>query len=392
MTSLGYGPIIPRPDEAALAPAGAGELRELRTLARRLAGRRVLFLTLDRDGGTTGACVRVLRHLGVDAQWLVVESAADRAALAEVEDQREWMATSFRIACDIPGTWDVGVVAGRELAGIAAVASERAGAWVMAWGEADTDLGAAWPSWCLPAFARFVLDRAAIDPAAAANVELPVKRARRECRALGIDPDRGLLCQVSGPGELDRAGGALAAYWRIKEALPAVQLALACPLPPETDAARGQWRRLQAQASEDPDVHLLSSGRPEHVNAVRTCAGVVLAGVTRPAFGPGAAEAAYRGKPVIARRGGSADNVVEYGLTGYLTDSPGDSVAWAIDLLAHPRRAAKLGRAGRRRVERDLLLHRLVRDWLRLIDELASPRGRRRAASWLPSPGPLVRS
>ncbi len=120
-------------------------------------------------------------------------------------------------------------------------------------------------------------------------------------------------------------------------------------------------------------MHLFSSGRREHVNFARTRADVVLSGVSRPAFGVEAAEAAFKGRPVVARRGGAADAVA-----ACLTDGIEDTAERVLDQLADPRRAAALVREGRARAP---LLPRLVRDWRRLLDALAStPRGRGGAA------------
>jgi hypothetical protein len=403
---LGYGPIMPRLDEESLAHAGAALTRELRSLTQRLRGRRVLFLTRARKGDlasqSTGACVRMMRHLGVEAQWYFVEAAEDREALAAVDDRGRWLAASFRVACALPGGWDVGVGVGRELAGVAAAAADRARSWALACQYPDTGLDDDWLAVCVPALDRIVLDHPgpargervsfiapALDPAAAANVELAPGEARRRCQELDLDPDRPLLCQIVGYDSWDPAEGLLGAYWRIKDALPKVQLALACPLPPRDDAERRLWRNLQAQASEDPDVRLINSGRPEHVNAVRSCADVVISGVSLPAFGLEAAEAKYKRKPVIARRGGSADAVIEHGVTGFLTETPADTAHRALTLLRDPRLAARLGAAGDARLRKTSLLPRLTRDWLRLLDQLAGAPPRGNAVSRPPARGGL---
>jgi trehalose synthase len=387
--SLGYGPIIPRPTEESLAYAPAALKRELRTLAHRIRDRRILFLTRagsgDRASQDASGCVRVMRHLGVDVHWFFVRSADDHDALGRVEDRSEWMTASFRVACRLPGTWDVAVVLGPELAGVAAVGGERARAWVIGCQQPEVDLDAEWLASCLPAVSCVVVDhpqravsattrviRGAIDPVAPANLEMDPRDARRRCRELDIDPGRRLLCQITGYGSWEPLQGVLDAYWKIKDAMPAIQLALACPLPPTTDDQRTLWRRLQAHASEDPDIHLLSTGRPERVNAVRSCADVVISGVALPAHGPEAAEAKFKRKPVIACRGGSADHVIEHGVAGYLTDSIDDTVRRALELLNNPMHARRLGRAGYTHVRKSLLLPTRTRNWLRLLNDLVA--------------------
>lgn len=83
-------------------------------------------------------------------------------------------------------------------------------------------------------------------------------------------------------------------------------------------------------------------------------------------------EAMACARPVVATDVNGCPVIVENGVTGYLVP-PGDPRAWAgrvLNLVDHPSRAARMGRAGRRRVERDFSLQVVVPRIERLYTEL----------------------
>ena len=109
----------------------------------------------------------------------------------------------------------------------------------------------------------------------------------------------------------------------------------------------------------------------------------IYAGMTRQTereaegFGIALVEAQACGKPVVAGRGGGTADAVSDGETGLLVD-PLDSgaVAAAVNaLLADSSRAAAMGAAGRRAVERYYNWDRVIAD-LRAIGEAMGPVGR----------------
>lgn len=74
------------------------------------------------------------------------------------------------------------------------------------------------------------------------------------------------------------------------------------------------------------------------------------------------AEAAAAGKPAIGGRSGGAFDAIAEGVTGILVDpfSPQEIVQAAVDLLLDEKKAARMGEAGRRRVEEEL-------DWGKIL-------------------------
>jgi hypothetical protein len=124
--------------------AGQDLTEELAALGRRLAGLRVLHLsssdaTTDPVSADLPAVVALERELGLESSWLVPRSDADMRGATRANhwwpqpsqsEWSSWLSSNFRAARDISGTWDVAVVHGPALAGVAGIGEEKAGVWL----------------------------------------------------------------------------------------------------------------------------------------------------------------------------------------------------------------------------------------------------------------------
>ncbi len=124
-------------------------------------------------------------------------------------------------------------------------------------------------------------------------------------------------------------------------------------------------------------VHFL--GWREDVPALLTLSDVFVLPSLGEHFGRVLIEAMATARPVVATAAGGVPEIVRDGETGLLVP-PADAAALAratLDLLADPARAARLGAAGRRRVETEFGLARHVAAIEALYDELAGADGGR---------------
>jgi trehalose synthase len=106
------------------------------------------------------------------------------------------------------------------------------------------------------------------------------------------------------------------------------------------------------------------------VNAFQSQADVVLQKSIREGFGLTVSEALWKGRPTIAGNVGGIPLQIQDGTTGYLVNSADEAAARAIAFLEDPELGKTLGRAGKEYVRTHFLMPRLLRDWLRIFNEL----------------------
>lgn len=90
-------------------------------------------------------------------------------------------------------------------------------------------------------------------------------------------------------------------------------------------------------------------------------------------FGRTVAEAMACGVPVVSSRTGALPELIEDGVNGILVpaNDPQALAEATLELLDNPRKAEEMGRAGRRRVERDFAWDVIMPLWEELLEQLA---------------------
>jgi trehalose synthase len=95
----------------------------------------------------------------------------------------------------------------------------------------------------------------------------------------------------------------------------------------------------------------------------------------REDFGLGAAEAMWKGKPVIGGAAGGLAALIIREVTGYLVHSVEGAAFRARHLLTNPELIPRMGAAGREHVRRGFLLTRHLIDYLALMVHLGGGGG-----------------
>jgi len=90
----------------------------------------------------------------------------------------------------------------------------------------------------------------------------------------------------------------------------------------------------------------------------------------REGFGLGAAEAMWKGKPVIAGFAGGLPQQILYDVTGYTVHSIEGAAFRIRHLLNNPELIARMGAAGREHVRRVFLTTRHLTEYLALLIHL----------------------
>ncbi len=392
---------------------------ELYRMAEPLRGMRVLHLSITAFGTgvaeTLSSLVPLMGDLGLACQWQVIRSGEEfltmNRALYEALGglhvpwspglERVWHQYSAMNADLFDEEYDFVVIHDPQPAGILASIMERYGrprgrwlwhchldmteaqpeAWHLLRQEADAYDAIVFDMEehvreDLPALPRTAIPPA-IDPLAPRHMEIPQDTQAAILRQYGIDPSRPMVCQVSPLDAWHDPLGLIDAFEVARLQVPGLQLVLVASPSREDPSFSPYFRQVAQRAERDPDIFLLSDlnaiGNVE-INVFQRAAQVVVQKAIRKGFGLMAAEALWKGRPVVAAPVGGLPRQVKDGETGYLVGSAEECADRLSYLLLHPEEAHRLGHNGREHVRRHFLITRYLHDYLALLRRL-SPSG-----------------
>ena len=390
-------------DYRRVAPPGAVDI--ILRLAEHVRGRRLLNVSGGRFGGGAAeilqAVVPMMTDLGVDAAWEITggdpgfytTTAALRAALTGAERALTDEALDHYV--------EMNRVNGKKLALEADVVlvhdvqpatlvehRPSAGRWV--WRchfDASRPSRRAWAFlrpyinqydaavFSLPKFAqrlgipKYVI-APSIDPLSEKNRELSPREVTTILRGLGVAQDKPLLLQVGPftPGEDPL--GVVDAYRLVKKYYN-VRLVLAGTGESERESVE-TLAELREAASHDSDIVILELPPDAHlqINALQRGATIVLQKSVQEGFGLGAAEAMWKGKPVVGGFAGGLPQQIVYDVTGYTVHSVEGAAFRVRHLLNNPELIARMGAAGREHVRRSFLITRHLTDYMAMLIHL----------------------
>jgi trehalose synthase len=386
-------------------------IEEVRELADELKGLKVLHLSATAFGGGVSeilyTLVPLMRDVGIETDWQVIigrEEFFNATKLlhnALQGNPLDLSPSEWKIyeeynemnARELTGGWDVIIVHDPQPAAVRRHVPDKAENWI--W-RCHIDLSTPHPPtiehmveyvreydgavFHIPQYVPAHLDGTpihicppAIDPLSPKNMALSPEDAAFVCDQFGIDVDRPLICQVSRFDPWKDPLGVIDAYRLVNEEMPEVQLALVGSM--ATDDPEG-WEFFNSTleyAQGDPDIKILNNlnnvGSIE-VNAFQSQAEVVIQKSTREGFGLTVSEALWKARPFIGGDVGGIPLQVQDGETGFLVSSAEQCAQRALEILREPELGKQLGRAGKEHVRKQFLTPRLLRDWLRIFNEL----------------------
>ena len=214
----------------------------------------------------------------------------------------------------------------------------------------------------------------AIDPLSPKNMALSPEDAAFVCDQFGVDVDRPLLCQVSRFDPWKDPLGVIDCYRQLKEQVPELQLALVGSMATDDPEGWDFFQMTHEHAKGDEDIKILNNlnnvGAIE-VNAFQSQADVVMQKSIREGFGLTVSEALWKARPTVAGNVGGIPLQIQDSETGYLVNSPEEAAEACLQVLSDPELGKQLGRAGKEYVRTHFLMPRLLRDWLRIFNDLA---------------------
>jgi trehalose synthase len=389
-------------DYRQVAPPGVIDI--IRKMAERVQSRRVLHISSGRFGGGASeilhAAVPILNDLGIDTRWEItggdpafyvttraVQSALEGAervladeALAHWAEMNRINAKKLSLEADLVEVHDVQPAT--------LVAHRGEGRWVWrchfdcsraqrrAWSVVRqylTQYDAA--IFSLPEFGRrlgivqFII-HPSIDPLSEKNRDLTPREVGSILASLQVATDRPLLVQVGAFSPGQDPLGVVNAYRLVKKHHD-VRLVVAGTAGDDRESLE-VLSELREVAHHDPHVVVLELP-PEaypQINALQRAATIVLQKSVREGFGLGAAEAMWKGKPVVAGYAGGLSQQVINDVTGYTVHSVEGAAFRIRHLLNNPELIARMGAAGREHVRRTFLVTRQLTDHLALLIHL----------------------
>ena len=393
---------IPLDDYAGLL--GAGEIEELRTLAKPLRGRSIEMINSTAVGGGVAEILNRLvplaEELELKIKWDVLKGGEDffevtkafHNALhgepyhASARDFEIFLAYNERNRATIPLDAEFMVI--HDPQPVALIDGRKSGENHWVW-RCHIDLshphrgvwdflekfvsrydGAMFSS---PEFSRQLpipqyLFYPAIDPLSEKNCELDASFIRQVLERYHVDPQRPILTQISRFDRLKDPVGVIRAYRIVKRYFDC-QLVLAGGSASDDPEGAAVYKEVMGEADNDADIKVieLPAWAPLEVNALQRASTIVIQKSLREGFGLTVSEALWKKKPVVASAVGGIPVQIIHKHTGMLSHSVEGTAYQIRFLLSHPEIALKLGEHGHQHVKENFLITQKLKRYLMLF-------------------------
>jgi trehalose synthase len=397
---------IPLDDYAKLL--GAGEIEEMRALAKPLRGRSMEMINSTAVGGGVAEILNRLvplaEELELSIKWDVMSGGQDffdvtkafHNALhgapyhANQKDFDVFLEYNRRNGASLPLDAEFVVIHDPQPAGL--IDARPAGKNHWAW-RCHIDLShpnqAVWDflekfvaryngaMFSSPEFSRRLpipqyLFYPAIDPLSEKNQELEPEFIAKVLARYQIDPHRTILTQISRFDRLKDPVGVIRAYRIVKRYFDC-QLVLAGGGASDDPEGAVVLREVLREADKDPDIKVLElpAWAPLEVNALQRASTIVIQKSLREGFGLTVSEALWKKKPVVASAVGGIPVQIIHKHTGMLSHSIEGTAYQIRFLLSHPEIATRLGEHGHQHVKENFLITQKLKRYLTLFQVLA---------------------
>jgi trehalose synthase len=212
----------------------------------------------------------------------------------------------------------------------------------------------------------------AIDPLSEKNQDLEPEFIAQVLARFRIDPMRPILTQISRFDRLKDPVGVIRAYHIVKRYFDC-QLVLAGGSASDDPEGAIVLKEVLREADNDADIRVieLPAWAPLEVNALQRASTIVIQKSLREGFGLTVSEALWKKKPVVASAVGGIPIQIIHKHTGLLAHSVEGTAYQIRFLLSHPEIAAKLGEHGHQHVKENFLITQKLKRYLTLFLTLA---------------------
>lgn len=383
---------------------GAGEIEELRALARPLRGRRIEMINSTAVGGGVAEILNRLvplaEELDLSIRWDVMKGAEEFFDVTKSfhnalhgepyqpkpRDFEVFLSYNEQNRATLPLDAEFMVIHDPQPAALVDGRPSGSNHWV--W-RCHIDLShpnrAVWDflekfvsrydaaMFSSPEFSRQLpipqyLFYPAIDPLSEKNCLLEPEFIQQVLHRYQIDPERPILTQISRFDRLKDPVGVIRAYRIVKRYFDC-QLVLAGGSASDDPEGALVLKDVLRAAEHDPDIKILElpAWAPLEVNALQRASTIVIQKSLREGFGLTVSEALWKKKPVVASAVGGIPAQIIHKHTGMLAHSVEGTAYQIRFLLSHPEIAAKLGEHGHEHVKENFLITQKLKRYLALF-------------------------
>lgn len=395
---------------------GYEKIEEVRQLASRLKGARVLHINSTPYGGGVAELlyymIPLMTDVGLEVEWRVLERddgffTITKALHNSLQGMRglwsramasSYLAKSVQYAERFSGDFDFIIVHDPQPMAIPALARELSpvadGAkWIWRCHLDLTDPDPeAWQflSSFVEPFSAIVVSNSSyvhpkierpirviapsIDPLSPKNFELGFEVVSSVVTQYGIDTRKPMVLQVSRFDPWKDQIGVITAIEMARREVPDLQLVLIGSMAEDDPEGFHYYQKAADRAEECEDVFLLTNMQGIGnigVNAFQRAADVVLQKSLREGFGLTVSEALWKGRAVIGGNTGGIPLQIIDGENGFLVESVEQCAEQVLYLLDNPGVRERLGRKGRDSVRAGFLTPRNLVDYLSLFLEIS---------------------
>ena len=383
---------------------GAGEIEELRALAKPLRGRSIEMINSTAVGGGVAEILNRLvplaEELDLGIRWEVMKGAEEFFDVTKsfhnalhgapyhpkARDFEIFLSYNERNRASLPLDAEFVVIHDPQPAALIDARQPGLNHWV--W-RCHIDLShpnrAVWDflekfvsrydaaMFSSPVFSRELsipqyLFYPAIDPLSEKNCPVDPEFILQVLNRYQIDPQRPILTQISRFDRLKDPVGVIRAYRIVKRYFDC-QLVLAGGSASDDPEGALVLKDVLRAADEDPDIKILElpAWAPLEVNALQRASTIVVQKSLREGFGLTVSEALWKKKPVVASAVGGIPTQIIHKHTGLLAHSVEGTAYQIRFLLSHPEIAAKLGEHGHEHVKENFLITQKLKRYFALF-------------------------
>ncbi|MDD5693166.1 MAG: glycosyltransferase [Patescibacteria group bacterium] len=210
----------------------------------------------------------------------------------------------------------------------------------------------------------------AIDPLSEKNKEIDQKLASSIIKSHGLDITKPIMTQISRFDPWKDPLGVIEAYKLAKKKIDGLQLVLVGSMANDDPEGWKIYQKVVDISKKDKNIFIFTNLGDLDINAFQSASSLVIQKSIKEGFGLTVAEAMWKENLVIGGDTGGIRLQIIDGETGYLVNSVEECAGKVVYSLNDPSVKGEIGKRAKEHIRKEFLIPRLLRDELRIYNEL----------------------